>query len=130
MPFVKDDPNINRAGRPKVARHLRSILQCFQDLRIDPAAGLPEGFEIPSDYKQFTMFEFRLVADMCREAIRGRSKGHFSQMIIDRLYPSLKALDMTTDGESINNRAVSIVVASEEQAEDLRKALDSTGPKP
>jgi hypothetical protein len=84
-------------GVPARRLLLKRIFECWQKQDIDPMVDLKEqGFFIPENYQDITWFEFELVARMWRE---GRLES-----LAKRLFPELRATDLTTDDESINPR--------------------------
>lgn len=111
MPFCKGDPNINRAGtKPgfRKPRNVAAIFECFQKMKINLRDELPADFKPLPEWKHITIYEFQMVADLFR------NKNYYP--IIDRLSPTLKAVDITTDGAAIDKPAMNINVISADTA--------------
>lgn len=125
--FTPDDARINRAGRPKVPRNMAAILKCFDKTRVDLRQPLPDDWEVPEGFECFSVWEFRLVAEMVRRFYAGKNND-LCHGLLDRLVPSLKALDLTTDGESIKqDRPIEITVASKDVSAAIVRAVAGIG---
>lgn len=76
---------------------------------------LPDSWKIPPGFLDIP----RTVFYMGYKAIR-------NGQAIDKTFPSLKNIDHTTDGEQIGMKPVIVQVATKQEADNIKKAIDKT----
>jgi hypothetical protein len=109
MVFVKDDPRINREGRPKGSR--------------DFATDFDEAVEEIAKDNNITKSEARKT--LLKVAYKNAKEGNFNfyKDIHDRVYgTATNKVDVTTDGEKINVDPKKIAI-TQEYEEKLKKDL-------
>ena len=102
-------------------RRFLDILECYTKQGIDLNKKVPASFFIPEDYKHITPYEFQIVAEVYRIAHtpRSRNRNAYFQMIFNRLFPELRATDITTNDETIKDESIDLPTATLEKIRDL-----------
>jgi hypothetical protein len=89
MPFVKGDKNINRTGKQYL---VIKALRLFSAWGLTRESVFPIDKPLPKNYKDEPVLVYDVIFQAYKE---GR--------LLNKITPDLKAVDVTTDGESINH---------------------------